>query len=127
MVYVHPLHNLAVLQYDPKLIGDTPVGAARSTTRPRPARRWTSSDWTAAATCSRAPPTSPTIDPLLLPLSRTVQFRDSNLEVATLVNPPDDVVGVLVDKDGRVRGLWASFATDNGRELVQQSRGVPSS
>ena len=27
---------------------------------------------------------------------------------------------------GRVRGLWASFASDNGRELVQENRGMSS-
>ena len=53
-----------------------------------------------------------------------MQFRDSNLEAATLVNPPDDFDGVLADRDGRVRGLWSSFASDNGREPVQESRGV---
>jgi len=60
------------------------------------------------------------IDPLQLPLSRSVQFRESNLEVASLLNAPDDFVGVLADDLGRVRGLWASFASDNGRELIQR-------
>ncbi len=125
VVYVHPLHNLAVLQYDPKLIGDTPVVAATLATEPLKSGEAvdvvgldSSGDLQSRSTNIAE------VNPLLLPLSRTVQFRDANLEVATVVNPPDDVVGVLVDKAGRVRGLWASFATDNGRELVQQSRGL---
>jgi hypothetical protein len=66
------------------------------------------------------------VDPLQLPLSRSVQFRESNLQVASLVNAPDDYVGVLADNSGKVRGLWASFASDNGRELVQENRGLSS-
>ena len=125
VVYVHPLHDLAVLQYDPKLIGDTPVQAAELATEPLKSGEAidvigldSSGELQSRATAIAE------VNPLLLPLSRTVQFRDANIEVATLVNPPDDVVGVLADRQGRVRGLWASFATDNGRELVQQSRGV---
>ncbi len=55
-----------------------------------------------------------------------MRFRESNLDVASLVDPPDDVVGVLSDNDGRVRGLWASFAADNGSDLVQEMRGIAS-
>jgi len=33
---------------------------------------------------------------------------------------------VLAGDSGRVRGLWASFASDNGRELVQENRGISS-
>jgi S1-C subfamily serine protease len=125
VVYVHPLHNLAVIKYDPKLIGTTPVRAAVLATQELRAGEAVdvvgldgNGDIQSRATGIAE------VGPLQLPLSRTVQFRDSNLEVATLVNPPDDVVGVLADKSGRVRGLWASFATDNGRELVQESRGI---
>ena len=54
-----------------------------------------------------------------------MRFRDSNLEGIELVNPPLDYDGVLLEKSGRVVGLWSSFAYENGRELAQDNRGVP--
>jgi S1-C subfamily serine protease len=65
------------------------------------------------------------VDPLELPLSRTMRFRDSNIETVQLVNPPTEFDGVLADKDGNVLGTWSSFAYDNGREIAQDNRGVP--
>ena len=32
---------------------------------------------------------------------------------------------MLVGKDGRVRALWSSFATEGARDTVQVSRGMP--
>ncbi len=125
VIYIHPLHNLAVIKYNPALIGKTPVQAATLTVTPlKVGEPVDVIGISASGDLQSRSTTIGTVDPLLLPLSRTVQFRDSNIEVAALVNPPDDLVGVLTDKRGRVRGLWASFASDNGRELVQESRGV---
>jgi S1-C subfamily serine protease len=64
------------------------------------------------------------VDPLQLPLSRSMQFRDSNLEAADLLNPPTDFDGVLVDRDGKVQALWSSFAVETGRGASQANRGV---
>ena len=127
IVYVHPLHNLAVIHYDPKLIGTTPVRAAKLDTAPLKAGETVNVVGLDSGGELKSRITSiADIDPLQLPLSRSVQFRESNLEVASLVNAPDDFVGVLADDAGRVRGLWASFASDNGREMVQENRGVSS-
>jgi len=65
------------------------------------------------------------IDPLQLPLSRSVQFRESNLEVASLVNAPDDFVGVLADDAGRCAPC-GKLRLGQRRELVQENRGLSS-
>jgi S1-C subfamily serine protease len=124
--YVHPLHNLAVVRYDPKQLGDTPVRAVRFAGRQpatgetvhvvglHPDKRVVSQQATVAS-----------IGPVAFPLSRTLQFRDANLEIMRLVNGPDDYDGLIVDRRGEVLALWSSFAYEDGRELVQQNLGVP--
>ena len=127
IVYIHPLHNLAVIHYDPRLIGATPVRAARLATEElKPGESVNVVGMDGGGSIQSRATTIANVDALQLPLSRSVMFRDSNIEVASLVNAPDDLVGVLSDNAGRVRGLWASFASDNGRELVQESRGISS-
>ncbi len=125
VVFVHPLHNLAVVQYDPALIKGTDVRAARLVTTPlRTGENVDVVGIDGSGELRARATTIASVEPLVLPLSRSVAFRDSNIEVAALVNPPEDLVGALVDRSGGVRGLWASFASDNGRELVQQSHGM---
>jgi len=124
--YIHPLHNLAVISYDPALIGTTPVRAARFSTKELAPGDdvWVvglRADQRLAALESKVA----AVEPAQFPLSRTLAFRDSNLEVVTLVNGPTDFDGVIADKSGDVRALWSSFAFDSGRELQQQNFGVP--
>ena len=126
VVYVHPLHNYAIVAYDPQLIGSTPVKAAKLTPREISAGEglWVVGLGSDSQVHSRATAVA-SIEPLELPLSRTMRFRDSSLETVQLVNPPLDFDGVLADKDGNVIGTWSSFAYENGRELTQDTRGVP--
>jgi S1-C subfamily serine protease len=124
--YVHPLHNLAIVRYDPKQLGDTPVRAVRFAGRLpatgetvhvvglHPDNRAVSQQATVAS-----------IGPVAFPLSRTLQFRDANLEIMRLVNGPADYDGLIVDRRGEVLALWSSFAYEDGRDLVQQNLGVP--
>ncbi|MEX0735595.1 MAG: PDZ domain-containing protein [Steroidobacteraceae bacterium] len=124
--YVHPLHNLAIVRYDPRHLGDTPVEAVQFAERMpgtgdqvhvvglQQDNRVVSQQATVAS-----------IGPVGFPLSRTLQFRDANLEIMRLVNGPADFDGVVVDKRGDVVALWSSFAYEDGRELVQQNMGVP--
>jgi len=65
------------------------------------------------------------VDVVSFPLSRTLRFRDSNLEAVSLINPPGDYDGVLADEKGNVLALWSSFAFESQRELEQVNRGMP--
>lgn len=123
--YVHPLHNLAVVSYDPALIGDTPMRSARFNTNPlTEGRAVTVVGMTREGELKSRATTVTSVDPLDLPLSRTMRFRDSNIEAAQLLNPPDDFDGVLVDSRGAVQGMWSSFALEGARGTVQTNRGV---
>jgi S1-C subfamily serine protease len=124
--FVHPLHNLAIVSYDPKLIGTTPVRAAKLLDKPlAPGETLWAVGLGADSEISARATQIATIDPIALPLSRTMQFRDGNLDVIQLVNPPTDFDGVLTDKTGNVVSTWSSFAWENGRELQQDNRGIP--
>ncbi len=126
VVYIHPLHNLAVVAYDPKLIGTTPVRSAKLGVRDlSPGESvWVVGFGADGVIRSRSTEIDD-IEPLQLPLSRTMRFRDSNVEGMQLVNPPLDFDGVLLEKSGRVVALWSSFSFESGREVVQDNRGVP--
>lgn len=125
--YVHPLHNFAVVAYDPETIGETPVREARFNTTPL-----ASGDdvWVVGLKSDHQlvhqKSTVSSVDPLTLPLSRTLRFRDANIEGIALVNAPGDVDGVLTDKRGRVTAMWSSFAVQSGGESSQFNRGIGS-
>jgi S1-C subfamily serine protease len=127
VVFIHPLHNLAVISYDPKSIGNTPVRAATLVTRPLSPGDdvWVVGQRADSKLQSQKTQIS-SVDVVSFPLSRTLRFRDSNLEVINLVNPPTDYDGVLTDEKGDVLAMWSSFAFESQRELEQINRGIPS-
>ncbi|HLA72308.1 MAG TPA: trypsin-like peptidase domain-containing protein, partial [Steroidobacteraceae bacterium] len=123
--FVHPLHNLAIVSYDPKLIGSTPVRAAKLLDRRilNGETLWAVGMGADSELNSRSTQVA-NLTPISLPLSRTMQFRESNLETIQLVNGPADFDGVLTDTNGSVVALWSSFAWESGREQQQENRGV---
>lgn len=124
--YIHPLHNLAVVSYDPKLIGNTPVRAAEfSVAEVLPGEMVEVVGLKGDHTLLSQPSEVRAVIAANLPISRTLRFRDSNLEGITLVNGPDEFDGVVIDTEGRVTALWASFAYQQGRDLTQINMGVP--
>ena len=124
--YVHPLHNVAIVSFDPKLLDGTPIRSA--TLDPRelvPGESVVVVGMNSDSRVRSIATTVASVDDVSFPLSRTLQFREANIEVARLVNGPSDFDGVIVGSDGRVRALWSSFAVEAGREVSQVNRGLP--
>jgi S1-C subfamily serine protease len=124
---LHPLHNFAIVSYDPMSIGTTPVKEAEFNT----ARLDPGDDvWVVGIKADHQlihqRSTVASVDPLILPLSRTLRFRDSNIEGISLVNEPNEVDGVLVDRKGRVLATWSSFMLQSGGDSAQINRGIGS-
>jgi len=124
--FIHPLHNLAVVSYDPKSIGDTPVRSATLLSQELSAGDdvWVVGQHSDSKIMSQKTQVA-SVDVVAFPLSRTLRFRDSNLEAINLVNAPNDFDGVLADEKGDVLALWSSFAFETQRELEQVNRGIP--
>ena len=125
--FIHPLHNLAVVSYDPRAIGATPVRAATFVNRELAAGDdiWVVGQHGDSKIMSQRTQVA-SLDAVAFPLSRTLRFRDSNLEAVSLINPPNDFDGVLADDRGDVLALWSSFAFETQRDLEQTNRGIPS-
>ena len=81
VAYVHPLHNLALVAYDPALIGDTPVTAARFAARvPETGEDlWVVGMRNGEKLVSQSAVFA-SFEPVAYPLSRTIRFRESNLK-----------------------------------------------
>ena len=112
VVFIHPVHNLAVVAYEPRLLGDTPI---RSAQLRRVALEPNDEVWVVGLSpdqelVSRESRVS-TVEAFSLPLTTPPRFREANLEVTLLTDSPSTVGGVLADKKGRVHAYWASFST----------------
>lgn len=127
VVALHPEHNLALVAYDPALLGDTPVRGARLRTE-----RLEAGDglWLVALNSRQQLLTRRSevarVDAVTLPIPTRPRFRDANVELIALTETVPSVGGVLADRFGRVRALWSSFSADSGGKPSSFFAGTPS-
>jgi len=126
VVFVHPIHNLAFVQYDPALLGDTPIKSAELNTEPL-----TPGDAVGLVGVTERQRAQihdlqvASVEPLQIPLSKNPAFRETNLESININNPPPTLGGVLSDELGRVQALWASFSYSLNGKFKQFHVGLP--
>jgi S1-C subfamily serine protease len=127
VVHLHPVHNLAVIRYDPSLLGDTPVRSAelRETDLAPGDDVWLVGLTESQQVVSEASQVS-RVELASLPLPTPPRFRESNAELVTLTEAPPTVGGVVADRSGRVVALWVSVSSQGPDGPRSFFAGIPS-
>ncbi|NND65702.1 MAG: PDZ domain-containing protein [Gammaproteobacteria bacterium] len=127
ILYVHPLHNLVVIQYDSSLL----TGEVRSASfREKPAKRGEKVSVIGIEPSHQWFEQTGQVanwEPMHPPLSRNTRFQDRNLDVLRLDSLPPASDGVVADRNGELVALWSSFAFSGDGGLSQSNHGMPAS
>ncbi len=125
VVFIHPLHNIAMVSYDPELIGETAVQNAVFSDEPLSP---VDDVWLVGAKMNQKlivhKTTVAEIDMFSLPLPSVPRYRATNIEAISLASQANTVGGVLTDKSGAVRALWSSFGYQNGNKFSSMLIGI---
>ncbi len=126
VLFIHPIHNFAILQYQPELLGDV---ALKSASLKKTELAAGDDVWLVGTRGDQnllvEKQTIASIDPLAFSVPQVPVFRESNIDVISLNNAPVTQGGVLTNEAGDVLALWASFSYGEGAELKQYDWGIP--
>lgn len=126
LVYLHPEHNLAVVRYDPTLIGDTPV---REASLREDDLGVGDSVWLVAMAQNERVVGRKTrvarVEPVQIGVTNPPRFKEQNIDLVSVEDPIQSVGGVLTDRFGRVLSVWASFSSANATPKGTFFGGIP--
>ncbi|CAK4504255.1 unnamed protein product [Aphanomyces euteiches] len=123
--FVHPIHNFAIIQYDPKLLGETRLESIRLSNEELHVGGQAdfvglTSTWTVVAMKSLVTK----IDRLVLRDFQPPRYKASNVEVLHFDRITKSVGGIFVDSHGLVTALWLSFSYQDESGRREVFRGV---
>ncbi|PWA54562.1 degP protease 7 [Artemisia annua] len=136
VVFLHPVHNYALVAYDPSALGSAGASAVRAAQLlPEPALHRGESvclvglSRNLQATSRKSVVTNPCAA-LNINSADFPRYRATNMEVIELdTDFGSSFSGVLADEQGRVKAIWGSFSTQlkygSTSEDHQFARGIP--
>ncbi|MGB1274553.1 MAG: PDZ domain-containing protein, partial [Nannocystaceae bacterium] len=125
IVLLHPLHNLAMIRYDPALLGETQVSSVELADTPAlpgdklllvALRR---GHHVLTQSCELT-----TIEPLELPLPQPPRFREANFERIAISASVRTRGGALFNEDQQVVALWCAFSYQKGKDQRTVEHGL---
>nr|CCA13898.1 proapoptotic serine protease nma111like protein putative [Albugo laibachii Nc14] len=125
IVFVHPVHNYSIIQYDPKELGTIELKSAEFAESPLNVGDTAefiglSSNWTVVTSKSVVSK----MDRLVLRDFQPPRYKASNVEVVHFDRITKSVGGVFMDSNGNVNALWFSFSYQDNTGRREVFRGL---
>ncbi len=117
VAFIHPLHNMALLQYDPALLGDTLVRSVKlADAEPSPGEIvnivGTNYDYQVLVQSRKVS----TYSPLKLNSGQSAQFKDANLMVIATDTPYSHSSGAFLNDNSEVTAMIVSYYAGRGNK-----------
>ena len=126
VVFLHPRHNVALLQYDSETLGLESVAAVEFA---EPGAKIDGElsllGYGQAGTLRVIGVDALNRETVGLGVPSLPRFQQTPTDVFNIANAPDAIGGPIVDAQGRVHAVQMSFAFEEGREIVQQDFALP--
>ncbi|KAG2529746.1 hypothetical protein JM16_001970 [Phytophthora kernoviae] len=130
VVFVHPVHNFSIVQYDPKALGAAAshIGSVVLAEKPLEVGETAdyiglSSNWTVVTMKSVVTK----LDRLVLRDFQPPRYKACNVEVLHFDRITKSVGGVFINDEGAVNALWLSFSYQDNAGRKEVFRGLPAS
>ncbi len=126
VVYLHPLHNIALLQYDPALLGDVEIDTPTLATEfPAIEEPLEMIGYRNDGTIRKQMATNANEVTLYFNTPQLSRFQQIPVDVLNVTLGGPTLGGVLLDDEGTVQALWQSFAYQDGDDTSQGEWAMP--
>jgi len=126
VVYLHPLHNIALLQYDPALLGDVEIQSLPLADEfPSVETPLEMIGYRSDGTIRKQTATNINEVTLYFNTPRFSRFQQVPVDVLNVTLGGPTLGGVLLDDGGTVQAVWQSFAYQDGDDISQGEWAMP--
>lgn len=126
VVFLHPRHNVALLQYDTEKLSDVSVSAFEfANADDAPDGALSIIGFGQAGTLRTIPIDAMNQTIIGTRVPSLPRFQQTPVDVFSVPNLPDALGGPIVDESGLVHAVRMSFAFEDGRDILQQDYSLP--